>query len=172
MEFTKEKLISIVAATTVAIILGLYLFLYNPLIGKLKVAYLECENIEAEVLQARNSTAFLKTIGAKKGPIAEEDIALAIGELTREGRLKGIDFISMTSKKIGKKEMLYKILPIEIETESTYKEFGVLLGLLGDLEKSLITVKSFNMKSYKEAPAKLKTKLVVNMYISGEESAE
>ena len=168
MEFTKEKLISIVAATTAVIILGLYLFLYNPLIGKLKVAYLECENIEAEVLQARNSTA----IGAKKGPIAEEDIALAIGELTREGRLKGIDFISMTSKKIGKKEMLYKILPIELETESTYKEFGVLLGLLGDLEKSLITVRSFNMKSYKEAPAKLKTKLVVNMYISGEENAE
>jgi len=168
MEFTKEKLISIVAATAAVIILGLYLFLYNPLIGKLKVVYLECKNIEAEVLQARNSTA----IGAKKGPIAEEDIALAIGELTREGRLKGIDFISVIPKKIGGKETLYKILPIEIETESTYKEFGVLLGLLGDLEKSLITVKSFNMKSYKEAPAKLKTKLVVNMYISGEENAE
>ena len=88
--------------------------------------------------------------------------------MTKQGRSKGINFNSIAPRKIENPgDSKYKILPIDIEVKSTYKELAVFLGLLEELEKSLVTVKNLNISSGKEKTAKLNTRLTVNMYLSG-----
>lgn len=166
MELTQERIIITVVSATAIIALGLYFFLYRPLTIKLRTAYLECKSIENKAIQTRESIVPLKTTNTKRGLITEEDISLAIDELTRQGKLKGINFFSMVPKKIEKSEDFpCKILPIEMELESRYDNLGIFLGLMDDLEKSLVTVKSFNITPDKKDPRRLKTKLVINMYL-------
>lgn len=164
MELTRQRLIMIIAAAIAIIAIGLYIFLYGPLIRRLRVMHIECKTIEADALQTRNRIAAVKTIDIKKGLIKEEEISLAINELTKQGKLEGINFVSMAPKEIEKREDApYNILPIEMEIESTYEHLGIFLGSLDELERCLVAVRSFNVVPDKEEPAKLKTKLTVNM---------
>ncbi len=168
MEFARERLVIIIACGVAIVALGLYLFLYGPLIGKLREAYLKCRAVETEAMDAREAIANLKTLETKKGLISEDEISLAIDELTRRGKSKGINFISMTPKKIEQSnDSRYRTLPMEMEIESSYEALGVFLGLLDELEKSLVRVRSFNVTSDKEKGAKLNTRLVVDTCLSG-----
>ncbi len=169
MELTKERLITIVSAAGVIIVLGLYLFLYQPLINKLRRAHLECKKIEAEVLRAHEAISSLKTTPIEKKLIGEEDASLAIDELTRQGKLQGINFISITPKQIERQLAPYKILPIEIETESSYENLGIFLGKLDDLKTSLVKVGKFDTTPNELNPKTLITKLSVSMYFEDEE---
>lgn len=171
MELTRERLTIIIAGATLVVLFGLYLFLYRPLISKCRQAGLECRGIEREVLLAREAiTSFLNQNISEKHLISEEDVSLAIDELTKQGRSKGINFVSITPEQIKKAENYpCKVLPIEMKTESTYKELGIFLGSLDDLEKSLITVRNFSLTSDKKDPSKVETKLVINMYLSAQD---
>ena len=169
MELTRKRLIGIIAGAAAIIVLGLYLFLYRPLIARLMTARLNCKTAEAEVLQVRAVVASLKTADIKKGLITEKDISIAIDELTSQGKSKRINFTSITPKKIEKaKDPRYKILPVEMGMESTYKDLGIFLGSLDELEESLVEVRHFKITPHKEDPEKLKTKLVVDIYLSGQ----
>lgn len=173
IEITKERLIAIIAVTTAMIVWGLYFFLYGPLAGKLRIAAAECAVIEADLAQARNNIAILKTRDVKKGIINEEDISLAIDELTRQSKLGNINLISMTPGEIEEsKDFSYKILPIEIEIKSIYSNLGVFLGSLRELKKSLVTVRNFNITLDRKGPEELKSRLLVDMYIAGGKNAE
>lgn len=169
MELTKERLVIVISSAVGITAVGLYLFLYQPLINKCRVIGADCKDIEARLLEARKAISSLRQDTAKRTLISEEGISLAIDELTKEGRSKGINFISITPERIEKSEdRHYKVLPIEMEIESTYKDLGIFLGSVDDLEKSLITVRSFSIAPYKEDPKRLRTKLVINMYLSAE----
>ena len=171
IELTKERLIIIIGSVLAIVVLGIYMILYKPLIKELKAQYLECKTIEIEVLEARNIIASAKITEIKSSILTEKDIPLAINELTKYANLKGINFVSITPKAV-KKEAQYNILPIELKLESTYKELGVFLGSLGELKKSLVTAKDFNIIPYEKDPTQLKTKLMVNMYLLGQKNAE
>ena len=96
-----------------------------------------------------------------------KDASHAIREVTDHGRLNGINFISISPKKVRKeKGSRYKILPIEMEIKSTYEQMGIFLGLLDELEKTLVTVKSFNIIPGKKGPSKLTADLVIYVYLS------
>jgi len=168
MEMTKDKLIKIIFGAAAIVIIGTYLFLYRPLIGKLKVQHLKCRTIESETEQAREAAATLQKKD-KKTILNEADVSAAIDELTRLAKSKDINLISTTPLQIKGKEDLYKILPIEVEIESVYEDLGVFLGSLDKLEKSLATIDSFGVVPDKEKPLNLRTKLVINIYlVSGE----
>ena len=168
VELTQERLIIIISAVVIAAALGTYIVFYAPLIRDLRMKRLECKSAENEVLECRN---IIESSG-KGGRmlITEEDVSYAIDELARQGKFKGVNFISMNPKKIEKKDKnsQYKILPVEIEINSTYEELGVFLGSLDDLEKGLVKVKSFDITADKEDPSKLTTDLVAEIYMSGQ----
>lgn len=170
MELTKERLIIVISAGLAIIALGLYLFLYSPLINKLRKAHLECKRLETEVLWVRETADSLKIKTTKDRLMTEENISQAIDELTKKGRSEGINFISITPKQTEKPQqaLSYKILPIEIEMESTYEDLGIFLGSLDELENCVVTVRNFNITSTNEGALKLKTKLVLNLYLSGQ----
>lgn len=171
MEISKDKLIKIISGALAIVAIGTYLFLYRPVINKLKIQHLECRTIESEANQAQEAIAALKKKD-KKTILNETDVSIAIDELTRLAKSKGLNLISMTPKQVKEKEAHYKILPIEMEVGSTYEDLGVFLGALDRLEKSLATIDSFSVISEKERSLNLKTKLVINMYLVSGEYAE
>ncbi|MBU0649521.1 type 4a pilus biogenesis protein PilO [Patescibacteria group bacterium] len=167
IELNREKLITIIAAGVVIISAGLYLLLYRPLINKCRLAGRECRGIETEVSRAYEAINLLKQNVKKRTFVFEKDISIAMDELTKEGRSKGINFTSITPGKIENSgNSRCKILPIDIDIESTYKELALFLGSLEELDKGLVTVKNINITSDKEKKAKLKTRLILNMYLS------
>lgn len=174
MELAKKKIMIIAAVGIVIFALGTYNFLYAPLINELKAKYLECKNCENDVFYARNLIESVKVVGKDSPLLTEEDISIAIDELTKHGKSRGINFISMTPQEKQKKtEAQYEILPIEMELESTYEELGTFLGSLDEMQNSLITVRSFGVSVFdEEDQRKLETELVVNMYLLGEKYAK
>jgi Tfp pilus assembly protein PilO len=172
MEFTRQRVIVIIIGVIIIIIAGLYLFLYKPIISRLRTARSECCVIEADVAQARQSTDSVKMADIKGGLITEEEISFAIDELTRQGKLEDVNFISMKPGEIEKSKGPYEILPIEIEAESLYDRLGTFLGTLDELERSLVTIRSFKITPAKADPSRLRSELVVNMYIAGKKDAK
>ena len=88
-------------------------------------------------------------------------------ELTRQGKSGGINFVSLTPGAVEDTEgREYRILPIEMEIESTYEALGHFLGLLDEMEKSLLKVQSFNVVTKGEDPSKIHTRLTVYLYLA------
>lgn len=165
--FFKEKPLIAVASILMVMALGAYLFMYGPLINKLRKTHRECKRLETEVIWIREAAGTLKMGDTKYRPAASEDFSSGIDELTRKGRLEGINFTSITPKDIQErgKGQYYKVVPIEIEMESTYEALGIFLGSLDKLKSSVFTVGKFNIAHADEGAQKLKAKLLVNMYL-------
>lgn len=181
IELTQNKLIIAITGAVGVIALGISLIFYMPLMGELRAKYFECKSVENKALEYYNIIASVgKTYGdqalvTKEGvsDTAEEGMSHAIDELTKYGKSKGIDFIFISPKEMRKeKGSQYKILPVEMEIESTYEQLGVFLGSLDDLEKGLFRVKSFDITPNKEKATRLMTSLVVDIYLSGQQDAE
>ncbi|MCQ9206417.1 MAG: type 4a pilus biogenesis protein PilO [Omnitrophica bacterium] len=168
IELTQERLIIAIVTVGALIALAVYLIFFAPLMMKLKTEYLKCKAAENEVIECRNIIAVSGRVYGKRVLMTEKGLSRAMNELTRHGKTKGIDFISINPGKINKeKGSRYKILPIEMEIESAYEEIGTFLGSLDDLEKCLIKVKSFKMSLSAKDPRKITTHLIVDLYLSG-----
>ena len=171
MEITKNRLLGMTAGGLGVIGLGLYLFIYHPLLHSLKTQSSACRLVEDELTQARRMIASFKAGGKERVFIPEEEVSLAIDELTRVGKFEEISFISVTprdsEKPEGPQPQPYKVLPLEMETESTYEALGRFLGSLGELKNSLITVENFNVTPSPEDPSRLRARLKVHLYVAG-----
>ena len=166
VELTRERLIIASAGATVFIALLFYLFLYNPLINRIKPVRLECASVENELAELRQAIAALETKEARQVTSSEEDVAFAIEELTRFGKSIGVNFISMTPGQLEDRDNLHKVLPVELELGSTYKELGEFFALLEGLRESLVTVSSFTVVTDNKQPHRLKTKLIIDIHIA------
>jgi Tfp pilus assembly protein PilO len=165
---TKEKTAIIIKASIAVVVVGLYLFLYRPLINQLKASANKCKTIEAQVLQSRKTVSFLRTMPEKKSLINEGEVSFVIDELTKQGKSKDINFVYIKPGKMEKSADFpsgCKVLPLEMEIESSYVSLGKFLGALDNLEKGVVTVKSFYVYPEKNYAERLKTKLVLNIYI-------
>jgi len=169
-ELTQQKLIALVSVAASLIALGVYLVFFAPLMGKLKTKYIECKSIESKVLECRN---IIHSAGKEYGARAlmgEKDVSYALDELTKHGKLKGINFISITPGKIEEaKDPQYKILPIKMKIKSKYRELGIFLGSLDDLKKGVIKVKSFDGVPGENNLAIITTNVTLDLYLSGRE---
>ena len=171
IELTKEKLMTFLPVAVLVAVIGISLIFYIPLMKKSRALYAQCKTIEDKVRKTKNVIKGASVISSRRVLMTEEDVSYATNELTRLGKQKGIDFVSIRPKDIQKeKGEEYKILPVELQLESTYKELGMFLGSLDDVEKSLITVKSFNIVPVPENTARLITDLVVDVYLSARDS--
>ena len=167
MEFTKKRIALILAALGAAAGLGLIVLLYVPLVREMKARASESGDLEAQVMAIRSKIAQFKTETKAKPFISESDASVAIDELTQKGKSQEINFVSITPGVVEKKETeTFQILPIEMELESGYQRLGTFLGSMQGLEKSLMTVKNFNVISDPEVPSKLNTKVTVNLYVT------
>ncbi len=166
VELTKQRVVIIVSVAAVIALLGIYLILFNPLINKIKLLHLEYRSLETSVLQAREALNSLKSKEFKKELVSETDVSLAIEELTKEGKAKGINFISLTPKQIERQQESYKVLPVDLELEASYVMLSNFLGKLDDLNRSLARIRKFNIVLNKLNPKMLTVRLSLDMYLS------
>jgi Tfp pilus assembly protein PilO len=154
----KRKLIGL----GVFIFLVICFFIYYSLLKEIKNASLEYKKLKKEV------EGLYKTLSAEKGNrkklIKEEKISFFLKEIVKKGKGEGIEFISITPKKI-EEILTYRVLPIEMWLESSYKSLGTFLGFLNSLEE-IIKVESFEISPLKNNPSKLKTNLLIKVYLA------
>ena len=150
--------------------LGLYLIFYVPLINQLRVLGPECRSIENEVNEARRLIAFFKARETGKILVPESEVSSILEELTRQGNFSGINFSSVTPRSI-EEGLVHRVLPIEMELESTYESLGKFLGLLDDLEGNLMKVRDFNVVPKSDDPSNLTTRLTLNLYLTERKNA-
>jgi len=166
MEITRQRLITFILGGMGAATLLLYLVFYRPFLHDLKVHGSECRTVEEKVRQAR------ELIQAYRGKVlkplvTEGEISLAIEELTRRGNEKKINFVAMSPQPIKKSEKSgYKVLPIEMELEADYKSLGEFLGLLDELERSLVKVEALKIETKTGSDSLLSAKLTAYMILS------
>lgn len=171
MEIPKDKLIVIKSVALIIIALGIYLILYRPLIKELSIKHSYYHKIEAQLAEAHNSIEALKTLGIKRDLANEENLSLAIDELTKQGKSKGLVFVSIRPQDVIAGEgNEYKILPVRMEIESDFQQLALFLGSLEKLEKSIVKIKGFNMIPDNTDPLCVKTELTIHMYLSSEPS--
>jgi Tfp pilus assembly protein PilO len=163
IKLTQKNLVLAAAAIIVVIALVAYFLFLTPLVGQIKKKHLECKAIESNVIECRN---IIETLG-KGGRLLlpEEEVSYTIDELTRLGKARGVNFVSMIPQKIEKSGQ-YRILPVEIQLESTYRQLGSFLGSLDNLEKGLIRMQSFDVTSGKDDMSKLISDLILEVYIA------
>jgi len=168
LEINQEKLIIISIAVFIAVVLAIYLIFYVPLMKDLKLKYQACKAIENDVLQTRNVIKLAGKVYGERVLMTEKEAHYAIKELTMHGGSKAINFISIKPKEVEKKKgTRYKVMPVEMEIESTYRQLAQFLGSLDDLKKGLARVKSFHITADEKDPNILYTDLVIDMYLSG-----
>lgn len=173
MKIDREKALIAGGGALLFLILAVYFFFYQPLILELKTAYSEFKAYDAEIKHAYDVISSTKMIDTKKvfiterALITESDISAAIAELTKHNDLHSLNFVSIEPGDMEKqKDPRFKIMPISIKTESIYKDLGVFLGLLDDLEESVVTLRSFKIAPNKHNPVKLESNIVINLYLS------
>lgn len=170
---TQKRLIIILAAAFGIIALAAYFVFYAPLLSNLRTKFLERGLRETIVFDTRSAVESAGKVYEGRILPTEKNISQAIDELTKHGKLKGVNFISINPKEPkegGDSE--YKILPVEMKIESTYEQLAVFLGSVDELDKSLVRVISFNIIPGEKDPEKTITDLAVNMYFLKEEDAE
>lgn len=169
MEMTRERYWVAIGAGVIFLLFGYYLFLYRPLALELGKKAKESREIENIVSSARVDTGSQVREGIERKLISEESVSAAIEELTAQGKMVGVSFLSISSRTRERAEgRAYSILPIEMELESSYEALGRFLGSLEELHKCLVTVRTFEaIPDSGTDAAKLKTKLTVNLYLAG-----
>lgn len=167
IEFTKEKAVVAVSSAIAAVVLLVYFIFYAPLIRELMQKGAQSRLIEDQLQQAHELIGSAEKPPLKRALAAENDISQAQDELTKYCSLMGIAVSSMSPKEIIKgREAQTKILPIEMKIKAGDQQFAKFIGSLDRLKKSLIKVRGFDLSVDPEDKPKLKSNLLLDMYIS------
>lgn len=168
MEFMRKRFVMI-GGVLALLLSAAYLFFYGPRLSQLVRMKKECGGIERSLEQSRNDIATLKNLPLTKNLISEQAVPLAVDELTHLGKSKGLNFLSMNPQPItASGDGAYKTLPIEMVVNSGYSQLGEFLGALDKLEKGVVTVSGFKIAPEGGNSSKLKTELVLNLYLSSQ----
>ena len=105
--------------------------------------------------------------GRRLAFIQEDEISPVLDEVTRKGKEAGINFVSITPHPMEKPEGLpFRILPVELETKSTYKSLGIFLGDLQEMDSAFLTIKHFGVKVNPSNPAQVVAGVTLYLYLS------
>lgn len=168
MDLRKFREFSPVLLATVVIACSAVAMLLT-LAGKTANLGTEYRSIHSRLLEARRiAVAAGSGSRATRRLVSEQNLSLAIDELTRRGRAIGVNLLSITPKDpLILDKTSYKVLPIDIETRSTYEQLGTFLGGLDELERSIVTVENFTIVPQKEGSPLLEARLELRLFMEG-----
>ncbi|GEM_PF-3195434 len=159
-----------IAILTAVFILFGYGFIYHPLASQINFKKKEWQNLERDLIIAREFIFKKDDLGRKGHILSRQEISLAIDEITRVGRKQKINFISISPQGIQDVSGApYRCLPIELELESEYKDLGSFLGALKELRESFVTVRNFKIVRHGTVYSLLQSKIIIDLYVKGEE---
>lgn len=161
-----DKKVMVPAGVSAAVIFGLA-FIY-PLLGKIQAVRSEWEAVDQKLENARRMIRLGEKIPAQGRLLKREEISLAIDEITKKGKAVNINFISMIPQKIGPAQAPgYQQLPIRMELESEYKNLGMFIHALGDMEEAVAIVHQFKLSRDEETPSLVKADMTINLLLKG-----
>jgi len=136
---------------------------YQNKINMLKVQIpeteLEKENLSILEKNVQETEDKIKTIEAELPP--QNKLPQILGEVISRGSKYDIEFISIVPKFLKKEKDIYSSLEIELEFETTYKDFISYLEML-QKEPSFLFVEEVNMEERKDS----KERLIANLKLS------
>ena len=97
------------------------------------------------------------------------DAAKVMEEIVALGNTQAITFLSMARQ--DKNKSSYKkidTLPVDLETQSTYKQLGLFMGALNDLLKGIVLVETFQIVRDGQAPDKVRSKMHIHICLKKE----
>ncbi len=158
----------IILSVNLIIILGLSFFVLPSLVSDFSLTLKEYMGVRAQLMGARKILNIFDSEPIVKNLVDENNFSLAVQELVRHGNARAVTIRSLNKEKIEPCiDSNCKILPLIMKIEAAYEQLGIFLGDLEKLEKSQLVVREFGIIPDKENKAKLKAKLVLDMYLSG-----
>jgi Tfp pilus assembly protein PilO len=150
------------------VLLGLIalIFGYWPLMVKLHNAANRLNEVQIELLNQRSAIAALDNSSLKADIMRQDDLSLAIAELTEKGRSLGLSFSSIAQQPLKETtQASIRKLPISFTIESGYKNAGQFLAYVEEFSHSIAEVESLSIQPRENSPTKLSVKLVLNLYL-------
>ena len=146
MELGKRKNLKIITGAFITIGL-VVVFVYVPLLNKAQKLQYEISKIENDTHLASDLIQKKNVIVNSRSLIKQDEVVLIIDAITSTGKEFDINFISISPKEVERlPDMPYSRMPIEINAASEYKNLGLFLGALRTLNKSVVTLKSLDIK--------------------------
>ena len=159
-----KKTVIIIAAVSAVIIA--FVLMAAPLFNKVRRVGDEVTALDQEMMSARQAIQSQGKFQWTGTLLTRQKVSLAIDEITKLGATLNINFLSISPQKITRpKDSKYPVLPIHMNLQSEYKDFGIFLGALEGLNQSIVTVKSFQVNADQQILPQIKADLIVEVYL-------
>ena len=165
MKLGRKQLVILGALGIGGGILFLLIFVYNPLLSKAQRMGEELRMIQEETAAARDLDRRVK-IDQEMSLLGRPDVASLMDAITKAGEFYTVNFISINPQEIEQPpDSEFLRLPLQLELEAEYQNFGKFLASLDKIKGSVIVVSRFSMKTDVQALPLLKIKLLLNLYL-------
>jgi len=170
MNMDKRKMILISAVVGTALVFFLFI---KPLWSKAGDVSREAKALNDELIVIREALAQGGDFHKDRHPLSRGEISMAINEIMEVGAKLDIDFFSTSPQQIQKSEgSKYPVLPINLEIQSSYENFGMFLGALENFDKSIVTVRQFEITRKPMILPKIYVELVVDIHLKEGEGGQ
>jgi len=166
LKLEKRQMMMIGFGLIVVVAVLSVVFFYLPAINSSNKILFETEKLKKDILIAKDFTESQNKAQRKGRLISQQEIALAMDEITRAGEVQNINFVSIEPLEIEEGvNSKYHRLPIELKLVSHYKEIGQYMEALGQLNESIVSISSFIIDRDEDILPLVKTKMLVEVYI-------
>jgi len=137
-----------------------------PSWGRLRSVDHELRLVEGQLAASRTEVESARKLHLNGPLLSREEISLAMDEITKTGKTFNINFLSINPQDVEDiKDSVSQRLPVVIELESEYKDFGLFVGALANLKESIVTIRDFKMIRDESILPRLTSKLVIDLYL-------
>lgn len=160
---SNKKNLSIVLGFAVFLFL-LFGFIYFPLLKEIRKKDSFWKDLKEQLKTAENLRDFQKA-GIHKRFVSQKDLGLVLDKITEAAKSRSLNFKSISQEEVKALDG-YRVLPVEMELDADYKQFGLFLGDLENLQDALVTVENFRLSSDEQLLPKILCSLTLNIYIT------
>jgi len=149
------------------------IFAYRPLMIRLHDAANRLHEVETKLLNQRGAIAASERSDVKGEMMRQNEVPLAIAELTEKGRDLGLNFSSISPRQLQETTQAgIRKLPINFTIESEYKNVGQFLAYVEGFSRSIAEVESLSIRPRENNLPKLSVELLLNLYVEIENATQ
>ncbi len=168
MDIKRNHQLIIILAILGGVVLFFFVFM-GPLWGRVRSVNRELRLVEEQLAVSRVDVESVRKLQFKGPLLSRDEISRAMDEITKIGKAFNISFFSISPRDPEDiKDSASQRLPVFIESESEYKDFGLFLVALTDLKESIVTVRDFKMTRDEAILPLIRSKLVIDLYLKGQ----
>lgn len=160
---SNKKNLSVVSGIAVFLFL-LFGFIYFPLLKEIRKKDSLWKGLKEQLKTAEGLRDFQKT-GIHKRFVSQNELGLVLDKITQAAKSRSLNFKSISQEEVKAFDG-YRVLPVEMELDADYKQLGLFLGDLENLQDALVTVESFKLSSDEKLLPRILCSLTLNIYIT------